>query len=114
VPVPYQTNLSLGVPLCLCVLAIFTPPAIDLFQFRIIIIGEAKRSMDVARQIYHLNRKQKECIELGRRQIAEGDFISDAELNKEDYFLYVPFFAIPTGKLRRKLEKPTINRQNKL
>ena len=40
--------------------------------------------MDVARQIYHLNRKQKECIELGRRQIAEGDFISDTKLNKEE------------------------------
>lgn len=37
-----------------------------------------------ARQIYHLNKKQKASIELGRRQIAEGDFISDAELNKEE------------------------------
>ncbi|MCX6578900.1 MAG: hypothetical protein NT166_01795 [Candidatus Aminicenantes bacterium] len=37
-----------------------------------------------ARQIYHLNGKQKLRIELGRRQISEGDHISNEELEKEE------------------------------
>ena len=36
------------------------------------------------KQIYHLNKKQKACIEIGRRQIDEGDYIDNEELEKEE------------------------------
>ena len=36
------------------------------------------------KQIYHLNKNQKACIEIGRRQIDDGDSICNEKLEKEE------------------------------